>query len=51
MITVYGDQNGDQSTAKVIVYNQFRGGGQFPQQPPPQQQWRSWKGFEEQRVC
>jgi hypothetical protein len=35
-ITVYGDQNGDQITAKVIVYGQFRGGGQFPQQPPQQ---------------
>jgi hypothetical protein len=32
-ITVWGDQNGDQITAKVIVYSQFRGGGQ-PQQPP-----------------
>jgi hypothetical protein len=33
-ITVWGDQNGDQITAKVIVYGQFRGGGQAPQQPP-----------------
>jgi hypothetical protein len=33
-ITVWGDQNGDQITAKVIVYTQFRGGGQ--QQQPPQ---------------
>jgi hypothetical protein len=31
-ITVWGDQNGDQITAKVIVYSQSRGGG--PQQPP-----------------
>ena len=32
-ITVWGDQNGDQITVKVIVYSQFRGGEQ-PQQPP-----------------
>lgn len=32
-ITVWGDQNGDQITAKVIVYSQFRGGGQPQQQP------------------
>ena len=30
-ITVWGDQNGDQITAKVIVYSQFRGGGQQQQ--------------------
>mgnify|MGYP001184913094 CR=1 FL=1 len=34
MITVYGDQNGDQITAKVIVYNQSR--GSFQRQPPQQ---------------
>jgi hypothetical protein len=34
-VTVWGDQNGDQITAKVIVYTQFRGGGQ-PQQQQPQ---------------
>lgn len=34
-VTVWGDQNGDQITAKVIVYSQFRGGGQ-PQQEQPQ---------------
>jgi hypothetical protein len=34
-ITVWGDQNGDQIMANVIVYGQFRGGGQF-QQPPAQ---------------
>jgi hypothetical protein len=33
-ITVWGDQNGDQITAKVIVYGQFRGGGQQQQQQP-----------------
>jgi hypothetical protein len=32
-ITVWGDQNGDQIIAKVIVYGQFRGGGQPQQQP------------------
>jgi hypothetical protein len=32
-VTVWGDQNGDQITAKVIVYSQFRGGGQPQQQP------------------
>ncbi len=31
-VTVWGDQTGNQITAKVIVYSQFRGGGQ-PQQP------------------
>jgi hypothetical protein len=35
-ITVWGDQNGDQITAKVIVYSQFRGGGQPQQQQSPQ---------------
>ena len=36
-VTVWGDQNGDQITAKVIVYSQFRGGGQGqPQQQSPQ---------------
>ena len=37
-ITVWGDQNGDQIMAKVIVYSQFRGGGGQgqPQQPSPQ---------------
>ncbi len=35
-VTIWGDQNGDQITATVIVYSQFRGGGQ-PQQQPPQQ--------------
>jgi hypothetical protein len=34
-ITVWGDQNGDQITAKVIVYSQFRGGG-GQGQPQPQ---------------
>lgn len=34
-VTVWGDQNGDQITAKVVVYSQFRGGGQ-PQQQQPQ---------------
>jgi hypothetical protein len=34
-LTVWGDQNGDQITAKVIVYGQFRGG--FQGQQPPQQ--------------
>ena len=33
-VTVWGDQNGDQITAKVIVYTQFRGGQ--PQQQQPQ---------------
>ncbi len=36
-VTVWGDQNGDQITAKVIVYSQLRGGGQ----PQPQQQSQS----------
>lgn len=35
-VTVWGDQNGDQITAKVIVYSQFRGGGQPQQQQSPQ---------------
>ena len=35
-VTIWGDQNGDQITAKVIVYNQFRG-GQPQQQAQPQQ--------------
>lgn len=34
-VTVWGDQNGDQITAKVIVYSQFRGGAQG-QQPQTQ---------------
>ncbi len=34
-VTVWGDQHGDLITAKVIVYTQFRGGGQ-PQQQQPQ---------------
>jgi hypothetical protein len=34
-VTVWGDLNGDQITAKVLVYTQFRGGGQ-PQQQQPQ---------------
>lgn len=33
-VTVWGDQNGDQITAKVIVFSQFRGGR--PQQQQPQ---------------
>jgi hypothetical protein len=32
-LTVWGDQTGDQITAKVIVFSQFRGGSQ-PSQPP-----------------
>ena len=37
-VSVWGDQNGDQITAKVIVYSQFRGGGQGqPQQGQPPQ--------------
>jgi hypothetical protein len=35
-VTIWGDQNGDQITAKVIVFTQFQGGGQ-PQQQPQQQ--------------
>ena len=35
-ITVWGDQNGDQITAKVVVFSQFRGGGQFQQQQQQQ---------------
>ena len=35
-ITVWGDQNGDQITAKVIVYSQFRGGGGQGQPQAPQ---------------
>ena len=35
-VTIWGDQNGDQITAKVIVYSQFRGGGQPQQQQQPQ---------------
>lgn len=34
-VTVWGDKNGDQIIAKVIVYSQFRGG--FQGQQPPQQ--------------
>src|SRR5512143_1084689 len=30
-VTVWGDQTGNQIMAKVIVYSQFRGGGQPPQ--------------------
>jgi len=36
-VTIWGDQNGDQITAKVIVYSQFRGGGGQPQQPQQSQ--------------
>ncbi len=32
-VTIWGDQNGDQITAKVIVYAQFRGGPPVQQQP------------------
>jgi len=32
-VTVWGDQNGDQITAKIIVYTQFRGGPPSQQQP------------------
>jgi hypothetical protein len=32
-LTVWGDQTGDQITAKVIVFSQFRGGSQTPQPP------------------
>ena len=32
-ITVWGDQTGDQITARVIVFSQFRGGSQTPQPP------------------
>ena len=35
-VTVWGDLNSDQITAKVIVYTQFRGGGQPQQQQQPQ---------------
>jgi hypothetical protein len=35
-VTVWGDLNGDQITAKVIVYSQFQGGGR-PQQPQQSQ--------------
>jgi len=35
-VTVWGDKNGDQITAKVIVFSQFRGGR--PQQQQPQTQ-------------
>lgn len=36
-VTVWGDKNGDQITAKVVVFSQFRGGGGGPQQPPQTQ--------------
>jgi hypothetical protein len=35
-VTIWGDQTGDQITAKVVVFTQFRGGGQPQQQPPSQ---------------
>ena len=32
-VTIWGTLSGTQATARVIVYSQFRGGGQAPQQP------------------
>ena len=37
-VTVWGDQSGDQITAKVIVYTQFQGGARPQQQQPAQPQ-------------